>query len=96
MGYHLSKAADEDITSIAIVGIAEFGLEQARRYHAGLFQLFDLLAANPGMARERLEISPPVRVHPYTSHVVIYRIEGPDILIIRVRHGHEDWMSDPE
>lgn len=96
MGYRLSKGADEDITSIAVVGIEEFGIEQAQRYHEGLFQLFDLLAANPRMARERLEIVPPVRVHPYKSHVVIYRIEGPGILIIRVRHGREDWMSDPE
>ncbi len=96
MGYRLSKGADEDITSIAVVGIEEFGLEQAQRYHEGLFQLIGILAANPRMARERLEIVPPVRVHPYKSHVVIYRIEGPDILIIRVRHGREDWMSDPE
>ena len=96
MGYRLSKAADEDTTSIAVIGIEEFGLGRARRYHDGLFELFDLLAANPRMARERLEIDPPVRVHPYKSHVVIYKIEGPDILIIRVRHGREDWMSDPE
>lgn len=96
MGYRFSKGADEDITSIAVVGIEEFGIEQAQRYHEGLFQLFDLLAANPRMARERLEIVPPVRVHPYKSHVIIYKIDGPDILIIRVRHGREDWMSDPE
>ena len=48
------------------------------------------------MARERLEIHPPVRVHPYKSHVVIYKIEGPDILIIRARLGRDDCMSDPE
>lgn len=94
MGYRLSSAAEEDITSIAAFGIEAFGFDQARQYHDGFFALFDLLAANPHMARERLEIAPPVRVHPYRSHIVIYRMEGPDVLVIRVRHGHEDWMSE--
>ncbi|MEO3416202.1 type II toxin-antitoxin system RelE/ParE family toxin [Roseovarius sp. CAU 1744] len=95
MGYHLSQEAEEDITSIAAIGIAEFGLDQARRYHDGLFELFGLLATNPEMARERMELHPPVRIHRYRSHMVIYRIDGHDITIIRVRHGREDWMSDP-
>ncbi|MEP3329322.1 type II toxin-antitoxin system RelE/ParE family toxin [Sedimentitalea sp.] len=58
-----------------------------------LFQMFEHLAENRRMARERVEIIPPVPAHPFKSHVVIYRIDGPDILIIRVRHGSEDWMS---
>ena len=30
-------------------------------------------------------------IHPVKSHIVIYRIEpSRDILIMRVRHGHED------
>ena len=47
----------------------------------------------PRAARERLEIDPPVRAHPYKSHMVVYVIEGDDVLILGVRHGHEDWMS---
>ncbi len=95
MRYRLSQAAEDDVTSIAAVGISAFGLEQARRYHDGLFELFALLATNPEMARERPEITPPVRIHRYKSHIVIYRTDGPDIVIIRVRHGREDWMFDP-
>lgn len=96
MGFRLSQAAQEDVTSIAVFGIERFGIEQAHQYHMALFQVFDLLAENPRMARDRREIDPPVRAHPFKSHVVIYRIDGPDILIIRVRHGSEDWRSDPE
>lgn len=47
------------------------------------------------MARERHEISPPVRIHPFKAHLVVYRVEdNGDILIIRIRHGHEDWAGD--
>lgn len=77
-------------------GVVDYGVVQADLYHDQLFDLFDLLAENPQMARERPELVPPVRAHPYKSHVVIYKTEAPDILIIRVRHGSEDWMSGPE
>ncbi len=41
------------------------------------------------------ELNPAVRIHRYISHMIIYENEGDDILIIRVRHGREDWLSDP-
>jgi toxin ParE1/3/4 len=94
MGFVLSLAAEEDIVDIAEEGVRLFGAAQAKRYHDDLFTIFSLIAANPRMARERLEISPPVRIHPFKAHLVVYRIEeGDDILVIRVRHGHEDWSG---
>jgi len=65
---------------------------QARQYHDELFAIFDMIAANPRMARERPELSPPMLIHPFKAHLVVYRIENyGGILIVRVRHGHEDW-----
>ena len=47
------------------------------------------------MARERHEISPPVRIHPFRAHLVVYRInEDESIFMIRIRHGHDDWSGD--
>jgi toxin ParE1/3/4 len=58
--------------------------------------VFDLIAANPRMARERQEIAPPVRIHPFKAYLVIYRIEETGtVLIVRIRHGHENWSTDP-
>ncbi len=60
-----------------------------------MFDLFDLIVANPQMARERHEISPPVRVHPFKAHLIVYTVlETGDVLIIRIRHSHEDWMDE--
>ncbi|TLP55485.1 type II toxin-antitoxin system RelE/ParE family toxin [Parasedimentitalea maritima] len=95
MPYHLTRAAQEDLIRISVTGIENFGVSQARRYHDALFEVFDLLSANPKMARERLEFTKPCRIHRFHSHVIIYQIEGDDIRIIRVRHGREDWLSDP-
>lgn len=95
MAFSLSVHAEEDIISIAEEGIRIFGALVAKRYHDDLFALFELIAANPRMARERHEISPPVRIHPFKAHLVVYRInDDGSIFVIRIRHGHEDWAAD--
>ena len=86
-----TKQADRDIIAIYRRGVTEFGVTQAERYHAGLSALFELLAANPRIARERIELSPPVRLHPYGAHLVAYIEHGGGILIVRVLHGRQDW-----
>ncbi|GAJ92297.1 type II toxin-antitoxin system RelE/ParE family toxin [Agrobacterium rhizogenes] len=95
MRFSLFVEAEEDIIAIAEQGVRLFGSAHAKRYHDELFSLLDLIAANPRMAREREEISPPVRIHPFKAHLVVYRIEEDGaIFVIRIRHGHEDWASD--
>ncbi|PDS79486.1 type II toxin-antitoxin system RelE/ParE family toxin [Rhizobium sp. L43] len=94
MGFHLTEEAEEDMIGIAEAGIRLFGPAQARRYHDELYAIFDLIAANPRMARERPEISPPMRIHPFKAHLVVYTIEeNGDVLVVRLRHGHEDWLD---
>lgn len=95
MPFRLSLAAEEDIVGIAEAGVRLFGRAQARKYHDELFAVFDLIAANPRMARERHELTPPIRVHGFKAHLVLYVIEEDGgILIVRVRHGHEDWAAE--
>ena len=93
MAYRLGRQAKIDLLNIADESILLFGVEQARRYHRRLTRTFELLAENPKMAREREEFVPPIRAHPCGSHVIIYRTENGDILVIRVRHGREDWIG---
>ena len=96
MVFNLSVKAEEDIIAIAEHGIAMFGPLQAKRYHSDLFNTLDLIAKNPQMAREREEISPPVRIHPFKAHLIIYQIEQKGaIFVIRIRNAFEDWISDP-
>lgn len=93
--YALSGKAEEDIIAIFMYGVAQFGIQQAERYHDLLERTFQFLAENPEAARERVEITPPVRIHPIESHIVIYTVdENRDIFVVRVRHGCEDWPRD--
>ena len=99
MAYKLTREAEDDIIHTYLEGVRLFGAAQAESYHRELEQIFELLAKNPAMARERFEITPPVRIHPHKAHIIVYLSDDAnargDILILRIRHSHEDWVSAP-
>lgn len=96
MAWRLSRAAEDDVVRIHRDSASLFGDDHADAYVRGLEAVFRFLAENPRAARERLEIDPPVRVHPYRAHVVIYVLDADEVLIVRIRHAREDWLSDPD
>ncbi|WP_376696653.1 type II toxin-antitoxin system RelE/ParE family toxin [Wenzhouxiangella sp. EGI_FJ10305] len=91
--FTLSVIAEEDLIQIYTDGATTFGLEQAKRYHRKLFQVFRFLAENPLAAPIRPELRTDVRVHPAESHIVLYTVRTQDILSLRIRHAHEDWLD---
>ena len=94
--YRLSRPADEDFVQMYLQGYERFGPNQAEHYAAGMIATFEMLAQFPKLARERKEHRPPVRVHRYGAHVIVYRVEEDSgILILRIRYGREDWSSNP-
>ena len=92
MPFRLSRAAIADLDLIYARGAALFGEAQADAYHAGLGATFDFLAAFPRAARLRAEVDPPIRAYPYKAHLILYDIMDEAVLIVRVRHGREDWQ----
>ena len=96
MSYRLTRKAEQDVIQAYLDGAREFGIDQAEAYHARLERTFELLADTPRLARERTELSPPVRIHPCGAHVIVYLVdENDDVLIVRLRHGREDWADEP-
>lgn len=96
-GFRLTRAAADDLVRIYLEGLALFGPAQADRYHDGPAAAFAFLAEYPLAARLRDEIAPPVRVHRYQSHLIVYEVAEDDVvLILRVRHGREDWLPARE
>lgn len=94
-GYRLSRLAEQDLIDVFLSGAERFGLLQAEFYHDLLTGTFEFLATNPRAARLREEINPPVRVHPVQAHLVVYRVDDDGgVFVIRVRHGHEDWVAN--
>ncbi len=95
MPIRFSREAEEDLIQIYLAGIANVGESHAEHYMSGLRAIWLLLESNPKLTYERTDYTPPVRIHPYKSHVVIYSANEDGVIVLRVRHGAEDWASDP-
>ena len=94
MKIDFSREAEADIVHINRESIRQFGVKQAQSYAHGLAQAFALIARFPLASPERDYMRRPVRVCTYGSHVIIYRVEDNVVLILRIRHGREDWQED--
>jgi toxin ParE1/3/4 len=88
--YELSQEADKDLEDIFDYTADKFGVTQAVAYVESFDEIFNLLAQNPKMGRERSEIRPELRSFAKESHVVFYRILKDRIRIIRVLHASRD------
>ena len=93
MRLRLAKRASRDLEATYLSSITLFGRDQANRYLDGVWAKLSFLTENPLIARERQEIDPPVRAHPHGAHILIYVVEGDELLLLRVAHGREDWPS---
>lgn len=91
MRYRLSEKAAQDVIDIYVYGAQHFGTAQAERYYQRIELLFGFLAEHPRVARERAEFSPPVRIHPLESHIIIYVLDKEGLLILRVLGGRQNW-----
>ncbi|WP_043646066.1 type II toxin-antitoxin system RelE/ParE family toxin [Caenispirillum salinarum] len=93
MTVRLSPSALNDLDDILSHTWRAFGEDQALRYKQGLDATLDVLDQAPRIARERLDVDPPVRLHPYRRHVIVYRIIDDGILVVRLLHARQDWLS---
>lgn len=95
MPLRFTRAADADILNMMIEGIERFGPAQADAYAEGLKTACRAIEDNPEIVRLRTEFTPPVRIYRYSSHIIVYVTDGEGVLVVRVRHGREDWSIDP-
>lgn len=87
----LTLRAEADMEDIWLYGAAEWSPERADRYVDEITAVLDLLCAMPGIARERLEFTPPVRIHTSRTHLIIYRTVGDHLDVLRILGGRQDW-----
>lgn len=90
MPFKVTPAARKDILNIGRYTQNEWGKQQRQKYLAGLNIRFGFLAENPLLSRERLDLFPPVRIHHYEKHLIVYLVEPSHVLIIRVLHESMD------
>ncbi|WP_395815926.1 type II toxin-antitoxin system RelE/ParE family toxin [Devosia sp.] len=94
MRLKLSPAAKEDIYKTHEFGALAFGTRQADLYVDHLMDTLARVEQFPEAARERDEVAPPIRLWPYASHSICYRIEGDIVWVVRILHHSMDWRTE--
>ncbi len=92
MAHRLAPEAEADLESIWLYVARESGsAEVADRLLDSITARFLLLARNSHMGRRRDDdLRPGLRSFAVGSYVIFYRVDGPDVLILRVLWGGRD------
>jgi toxin ParE1/3/4 len=89
MSHRVAPQAEAELDSIWYYVARESGsIEIADRLIDSITERFLLLTRNPRLGRRRdEELRPGLRSFPVGEYVIIYRIEGEDVLILHVIRG---------
>jgi len=90
MKYRLTPAADRDLLQVFLHSLRTFGRAQAERYYNSLRAELVYITEYPQAARERKLRRVKARFHPFGAHVIIYRIDASEIVVLRILHGRQD------
>lgn len=93
MQIQVTELANEDLIDIWLYGYETWGERLADDY---LFELdinIQTLLHNPQRYPENTNITPPFRLMPFRSHLIIYEIKNTTILILRVLQKSMDTGS---
>ena len=91
--YLLTPQAEKDLEDIWFYSYEIWSEHQADRYVEILEDTFVNLSFMPEQARELLDFNPPVCVFPSAKHIIIYRIDAQDVVILRVLGAKQDWIT---
>ncbi len=85
-----APAAHQDIQGIRTYSKSAFGPRTAKEYLDGLSAVFALLEARPlaGVAEE--DLGEGMRSFGFRSHRIYYRLDGDELLVVRVLHYARD------
>ena len=92
MAHRRTSKAESDLGEIWYHVATESGsVETADRLIDSITHRFVLLASQPHMGRRRDEnLRPGIRTFPVGDYVIAYRVEGADVVVLRVLHGSRD------
>ena len=95
MVHLISPEAEADLDSIWYYIATQSGnIDLADRFVESLTENFYLLARNPYLGRRRDEdLRPGLRSLPAGDYVIIYRIAGDGVLILKVVRGSRDFKA---
>jgi toxin ParE1/3/4 len=91
MAHRVSTRAERDLKSIAYYIATESGsVDIAEGQIDAITERFELLASHPEIGRARDDLGAGRRTFPVENYVILYRVQGADVLIPRVAHSRRD------
>ncbi len=87
--YKLTSRADIDLDEI-MEYIAADNMEAALSIDDRFTQIFEMLAENPKIGRDRPEVDSGMRSFPEGNYLILYRLWANEVLIVRVIHASRD------
>ncbi len=91
MAHRRAVSADSDPDDVWYHIAKESGsVDRADQYVGYLTERLYLLSQNPHIGRRRDDLRPGLRSFPIRQHVIFYRLEGDDVVILHVLHGARD------
>lgn len=91
--YTIAPEALRDLESVWAYGAETWSPDRADHYLDELVLAFERVAQSPALHRQRLEFTPPARIFPFRSHLIVYLdLEG-QVTILRILGGRQDWQA---
>jgi toxin ParE1/3/4 len=91
MAHRLAPEAETDLDDIWIYVACESGsMAVADRIVDVITDRFLMLADHPHLGRARNDLRPGLRSFLTGNYAIFYRVDGTDVLILRVLHGSRD------
>ncbi len=92
MAHRLSPQASDDLDEIAYYIASVTGdIDRAARLISEITRRFVTLSTYPHLGRARdADLGPGRRSHVVDQFVIIYRLDGDDVVVLRVIHGRRD------
>lgn len=93
VGYRLTRQADNDLIDIITYTKQKFGTSQTRKYLLEIDNVVKRLVSNPYLGKRRPEILPDIYTFPIGAHLIFYKQDEKQLLVVRILHESSDYQK---
>ena len=91
MTLDFTRAAVSDLQSIRNYTLETWGQEQEQIYLNSLWSKFEEIQSNPKSCKRRDDLFPGCQIASQAKHVILFRIQGKTLQIVRILHSAMDF-----
>lgn len=90
---YLSEESEKDLKDIQKYTFCEYGEEQVYKYNDVFKKSFQMILDNPDIGHSRPDIPSEYKAYQVGQHIIIFRIEGSIVYVVRVLHSSMDFID---